>query len=166
MAQTDLEVEIQTITAYAKSIFKDTESVVRTFQESSTPQYEDSPEKLSKRLLLINSTSTELADLYREAATLKNEVDGRLSKYKTLLKDEEMEAIEKPNFRPLGGYMSSKAEELKLRSITFETKKIVEDLENLRTDLLYLVDVVKSYQFDVRREWQSIEIRIKLDQLW
>lgn len=138
------------------------ETVSQMKSISEQPKFTDDYDRIHIRMLSVSETEMELSYLYRKSIEIKNEVDTNYARAEENLKDAQMEAVNKPTFRNPNAYSSRPETEGKLRSLTFEETYEVYQWNQLKVDVNYLVELVKSHQMDASKQRRDIDTRLKI----
>lgn len=140
----------------------DLEEVIKEYKTRERPKIGDDHVKIHSYTLYITQLESELAYLYRSTLKVKHEIESSKYRAKTLLEDKHTEAMGKPTFKTLNGYMSRPEIEVKLRALAIEETYEFRIWESLMIDVNYLLDVVRSFQQEASRERRDIDTRLRL----
>lgn len=143
-------------------LFEELEKSVEEFQTFKTPHLKDDFDTIHARMLFVTATERELSVLYRDSLKIKKQVDLTKARARSILEDAKMEAYDRPTFKKAHTFESRPEVELKLRSMTIEEAHALEEWERLSTDVEYLVETIRSYQFDAMKERKDIDTRLKI----
>lgn len=145
-----------------KQIMDEVESAVKDFRQLQRPLVSDDHATIHSRTLFVTQVENELAYLYRSALKVKHEVDSSKFRAQANLQDKHTEVMDKPTFKSLNGFMSRPEVEIKLRSLAIEENYDVRIWESLSIDVVYLIDVIRSYQQEASRERRDIDTRLRI----
>ena len=150
--------ELETV---AQRLFDEVEDSMHQVEEYPQPQASDSPEDIQARMLFLGSVDDDLSYLYRQALKLQRKVDSGRQQAKSNLEDKRMEEIGRRNFKLPGEFPSRTEVDLKLRARSLEESHESNAWDVLFSDTRYLVDTLKSYQFQIKRQRTDIDTRLR-----
>lgn len=145
----------------SKKIFDEVDSAMQDLENYPSPKASDSPQEIQNRILFLGGMDADLSYLYRQVLRVQQAVERHRSQARSNLEDKKMEEVHKTNLKLPNEYLSKTELELKLRARTIEEVYESNGWETLHSDLRYLADTIRSYQFQIKRERSDIETRLR-----
>lgn len=146
---------------YAKQLFDEVAESMHQLSEYPRPSPSDSPTDIQSRMFYLGDLDNEIAGFYRKTLRLQQVAEKGKSQAKRNLEDKKMEEVAKKDFKLIGEFSSRTEVDLKLRARAIEEVHTEQSWEVLCSDLRYLADTIRSYQFQIKRERNDIDTRLR-----